>query len=279
MQPLISIDCSINYRTSSQLQISHHYTTKALGRAWAPSPIHSPGRVSSQGRFGPWPSNTNTSTNNNPPRPRQNQHAAQEPWHQDLRILRGRPIERLAVLVGLLLFAAFLAYHHDRFHFVDSAAHHVWNSSKDLLRLGGGGGGSLIPAWSRGVDWRDFAYVSYATSLDRVCDSLMLAESLHRLGAKPETLILYAAGLGGGIDTSSSSTNLLLQQAIDFYGARVVPVEVPSSSSSSSISSIKIEESDTKGKDTIWPNPLPKSSPSTKPATSESSVLTPTQPY
>lgn len=179
--------------------MSHHYTTKALGRTWALSPIHSPGRVSSQGRLNPWPSNT---SNNNP----RQHHAstAQEPWHHSLRILRGRSIERLAVLLALLIFAAFLAYHHDRFHFFDSAAHHVWHSSiKNRLRLAGGRRGSLIPTWSR-VNWSEFAYVTFATSSDQVCNSLMLAESLHRLDTKPETLILFAADLGLGDDNGLS---------------------------------------------------------------------------
>jgi hypothetical protein len=230
--------------------MSHHYTTKALGRAWTPSPIHSPGgRVSSQSRFGPWPSRTSSNTNNNIPRHRQHIATdAQEPWHSSLRILRGRPIERLAVLLGLLVFTAFLAYHHDRLHFVDSAAYHVWNSSiKGRLRLGGG---SLIPTWSR-VDWSEFAYISFATSPDDVCDSLMLAESLHRLGAKPETVILYAADLGQGDSLLSSPSVPLLQEAVELYGARVEAVEVLSSST-------KEGGGETKKEDSTWPQSLTK---------------------
>jgi hypothetical protein len=232
--------------------MSHHYTTKALGRAWAPSPIHSPGRVSSQGRLNPWPSNKNS------PRPRQHHAAAstaQEPWHHSLRILRGRPIERLAILLALILFTAFLAYHHDRFHFVDSAAHHVWNSSiNNRLRLAGSRGGSLIPAWSR-VDWSEFAYVTYATTPDYLCNSLMLAESLHRLGAKPETLILHAAN-----STSSPASARLLQNAVKLYGARVESVQVLNSSSatSSSSSSPKEGESEPTKKDSTWTQSLTK---------------------
>jgi hypothetical protein len=211
--------------------MSNHYTTKALGRAWTPSPIHSPGRVSSQSRSGPWPSRNSSNNNNNPPGARQHSTAAQEPWHHSLRILRGRPLERLAVLFVLLLFTAFLAYHHDRLHFVGSAAHHVWNSAKNRSRLPGRG--STDPAWSH-VDWSDFAYISYATTPDCLCNSLMLAESLHRLGAKPETLILYAADLGGEEENAtsfpSSPSARLLHQASALYGARTEPVEVLNSS-------------------------------------------------
>jgi hypothetical protein len=237
--------------------MSHHYTTKALGRAWTPSPIHSPGgRVSSQSRFGPWPSKTsssNTNNNNNIPRHRQHITAdAQEPWHASLRILRGRPTERLAVLLGLLVFTAFLAYHYDRLHFADSAAHHVWNSSKMRLGIGGGRSrGSLIPIWGR-VDWSEFAYISFATSPDDVCDSLMLAESLHRLGVKPETVILYAADLGQGDSLLSSPSVPLLQEAVELYGARVEAVEVLGSSSST-------KDGEGEGKDDgTWPQSLTK---------------------
>ena len=226
--------------------MSHHYTTKALGRAWVPSPIQSPGRISSQGRLNPWPANTNTnSTTSNRPR----QHAAvEEPWHHSLRILRGRPIERLAVLLALLVFTAFLAYHHDRFHFVDSAAHHVWNYSRNGLRLAGSRGGSLIPTWSR-VNWSEFVYISYATTPDDVCNSLMLAESLHRLGAKPDTVILYTEDL---VRSSSPSSTLLLQQAIALYGAHVKPVPGLSTSTKEGVGETKEEDN------TVWPQHLTK---------------------
>jgi hypothetical protein len=246
--------------------MSNHYTIKALGRAWAPSPIHSPGLVSSQSRLNPWPSNnTSSNNNNNSPSPRLHHAAAptaQEPWHHSLRVLRGRPLERLAILLALLVFTAFLAYHHDRFLFVDSAAHHVWNSSiKNRLRLSGGGG-SLIPTWSR-VDWSEFAYVTYATTPDYLCNSIMLAESLHRLGAKPETLILYAAELGVGYNDSSSSSSSspasarLLQEAVELYGARIEPVQVLNSSSATS-SSPKDGDSEPTKQDNTWTQSLTK---------------------
>lgn len=224
---VVDLNQQLSSLNSFHLQISHHCTTKALDRAGAPSPIHSQRTVSSsQSRFGPWPSNNNGS---NSPRPRQHHHsvAAQESWHQTLRILRGRPIERLLVLLALLVFTAFLAYHHDRLHFVDSATHHLWNSPKHRFRLDRGD--SLIPSWSR-VDWSEFAYVSYALSPENVCNSVMLAESLWRLEARAETLVLVAGEKVGGDGQSSSSSARLLQQASDFYGARVKAVKVLSSS-------------------------------------------------
>jgi hypothetical protein len=188
--------------------MSHHYATKALGRAWMPSPTASP-RILSRGRY-------------DTVRLRQTA-VAQDSWFQDLRLLRGRLIERLGVVLALAICAAYLVFRHDQFV---KPAVHVWTQSLNRLRLGG----SLIPSWSR-VDWSAYAYVTYATSRDHVCNSLMLAESLHRLGARPNTLILYASELVSELDPNTSLARLL-QQATQMYDARVQPVNLLSSASS-----------------------------------------------
>jgi hypothetical protein len=113
--------------------------------------------------------------------------------------------------------------HYDQF--VEPAAL-VWTASLHRLRAGG----SLLPSWSR-VDWSSYAYVSYATSSDHLCNSLMLAESLHRLGAKADTLILYGTELAPDTNANTSSARLL-QQASQMYGARAQPVDVLDRSSS-----------------------------------------------
>ncbi|KAM0716868.1 hypothetical protein Q7P37_006720 [Cladosporium fusiforme] len=198
--------------------MAHHYTTKALGRVWAPSSPTTPTRATSRGRFGVWPIISNADTT--PARQRSQQHGAgapQESWFQDLRILRGRLAERLGVLLALFICVSFLAFHRDRF--LTPGAVHVW-ASVHRLRFGGG---SLLPFWSR-VDWRRHAYVSYATTPEHVCNSLMLAESLHRLGAKPDTLILYAAELAA----TSTSVPPLLLQARSQYHAQTEAVDVVS---------------------------------------------------
>lgn len=59
----------------------------------------------------------------------------------------------------------------------------------------------------------------------------MLAESLHRLGARPDTLILYAANLTPDIETNMAASARLLLQARELYGALIQPVDVLSSSS------------------------------------------------
>lgn len=194
------------------------YSTKALGRAWPPStPTASP-RTSSRGRFIPWDLNP----------PRQRPPAVEESWFQDFRLLRGRLTERLVLILVLIFCAAFLIRNHE--HLI-SPGTRAWVATLHVSRLSG----SLLPPWSR-VGWSDYAYVSYATTPDYLCNSVMLAESLHRLGAKPDTLILYSSDL-----TTSSSPHpasaRLIYQATALYGAHTEPVSVLSASSSSFSSS------------------------------------------
>ena len=40
-------------------------------------------------------------------------------------------------------------------------------------------------------DWSRFAYVQYVTNLPYLCNSVMLFESLYRLGSMPDRLLLY----------------------------------------------------------------------------------------
>lgn len=44
---------------------------------------------------------------------------------------------------------------------------------------------------SNDVDWRRFAYVQYVTNALYLCNSIMIFEQLHSLGAKPDLLLLY----------------------------------------------------------------------------------------
>lgn len=41
------------------------------------------------------------------------------------------------------------------------------------------------------VNWAEFAYVQYATSIDYLCNSVMIFEQLHHLETKPGKLLLY----------------------------------------------------------------------------------------
>lgn len=159
--------------------MAHLYSTKSLGRIWAPSTPSSSPRVASKGRFDS--SSTDTAAVS----------------LRDIRIFRGRPVERLGLAVCLLTLLVFLACRTPTLHFPNTSGF------GKVLRLGG----SVIPTWHR-TRWDQFAYITYATSLDHLCNSLMLAESLHRLRAKPRTLILYSSDLLSS-DSNTSVLHLL----------------------------------------------------------------------
>jgi alpha-N-acetylglucosamine transferase len=132
-------------------------------------------------------------------------------------------MERLGVIPALVICVAYLVCHHNQ---LVEPATHAWTASMQRIRIVG----SLLPSWSR-IDWSSYACVSYATSSDHLCNSVMLAESLYRLGARPDTLILYATDLAADSQANASSARLL-QQATQMYGARVQPVAVLNSPSS-----------------------------------------------
>ena len=78
------------------------------------------------------------------------------------------------------------------------------------------------------VDWSRFAYTQYATDEPYLCNSVMLFESLHRLGSRAERLLLYPSNFrisDAGTDDESRESRLL-RKARDDYNVNVEPVEV-----------------------------------------------------
>ncbi|KAF2264010.1 nucleotide-diphospho-sugar transferase [Lojkania enalia] len=79
-----------------------------------------------------------------------------------------------------------------------------------------------------GVQWSEFAYVQYVTNANYLCNSLMILESLYRLGAKADRIILYPnhwkVPTDDGVDSSFESK--LLAQARDQYKTKLVPIQV-----------------------------------------------------
>lgn len=76
---------------------------------------------------------------------------------------------------------------------------------------------------SDAIDWHRFAYVQYVTNLPYLCNSVMLFESLHRLGCKPDRLMMFPSHFS----TEDNSTEaLLLRKARDEYRVILKPIEV-----------------------------------------------------
>jgi len=77
------------------------------------------------------------------------------------------------------------------------------------------------------VDWSRFAYTQYVTDTDYLCNSVMLFESLHRLGSKADRLIMYPDYFSVSDDDNSREAKLL-RIARDKYGVRLRPIQVQS---------------------------------------------------
>lgn len=73
------------------------------------------------------------------------------------------------------------------------------------------------------VDWSRFAYSQYVTEKNYLCNSLMIFETLHRLGSKAERLMMYPEQWSLESDTPETK---LLQQARDDYNVKLVPIHV-----------------------------------------------------
>jgi len=73
------------------------------------------------------------------------------------------------------------------------------------------------------LDWKRFAYVQYVTNTAYLCNSVMLFESLHRLGTKADKLMMYPAQFVPGASTKEGK---LLAKARDVYGVKLTPIDV-----------------------------------------------------
>ncbi len=75
------------------------------------------------------------------------------------------------------------------------------------------------------IDWSRFAYAQYVTTPAYLCNSVMIFESLHRLGARADKLMMYPHQW----DVSPENDNFesrMLRKARDEYGVGLAPIEV-----------------------------------------------------
>lgn len=78
------------------------------------------------------------------------------------------------------------------------------------------------------VDWSRFAYAQYVTDGDYLCNSVMIFEALHRLGAKAERIMMYPYWmLKDPVDGQAGTpTAKLLVKARDEYDVKLIPIHV-----------------------------------------------------
>lgn len=73
------------------------------------------------------------------------------------------------------------------------------------------------------ADWSKFAYAQYVTEKNYLCNSLMIFETLQRLGSKAERLMMYPEQWSLESDSLES---VLLRKARDDYYVKLVPIHV-----------------------------------------------------
>jgi len=96
----------------------------------------------------------------------------------------------------------------------------------------------------RDIDWSQFAYTQYVTNTDYLCNSLMIFETLHRMGSKADRLLLYPTTLLNANTTGDSTVDHLLARANTDYNVRLISIEEQHKSNvhRSSLSEIIIQE-------------------------------------
>ncbi|KAI0409105.1 glucose N-acetyltransferase [Xylaria palmicola] len=116
-----------------------------------------------------------------------------------------------------------------------------YNQIPSLATIRGGSGASsatmgangdclpaVVPSFDgSSVDWSRFAYTQYATNKEYLCNSVMIFETLYRLKAKAERVMMYPENMMDPTETDPKSNEAkLLVKARDQYGVKLVPVSV-----------------------------------------------------
>ncbi|KAM5345885.1 hypothetical protein ACJ41O_011746 [Fusarium nematophilum] len=77
------------------------------------------------------------------------------------------------------------------------------------------------------VDWSRFAYVQYVTNEDYLCNSVMIFETLYRLGSKADRVMMYPGWmLRPDAQESKSHPGRLLIRARDEYNVKLQPIQI-----------------------------------------------------
>ncbi|KAF7552520.1 hypothetical protein G7Z17_g4256 [Cylindrodendrum hubeiense] len=77
------------------------------------------------------------------------------------------------------------------------------------------------------VDWSRFAYTQYVTDSDYLCNSVMIFETLHRLGSKADRVMMYPFEmLDPKATESESEVGRLLIKSRDEYQVKLMPIEI-----------------------------------------------------
>ena len=76
------------------------------------------------------------------------------------------------------------------------------------------------------IDWSRFAYTQYATSETYLCNSVMLFETLQRLGSRADRVLFYPKEWDLVVENESDRISQLLVMAKEKLKVQMVPVTI-----------------------------------------------------
>ncbi|KAI1453125.1 glycosyltransferase family 8 protein [Annulohypoxylon moriforme] len=87
---------------------------------------------------------------------------------------------------------------------------------------------AVVPSFEEAqVNWSRFAYTQYVTNAAYLCNSVMIFETLFRLGSKADRVMMYPETMMDPGETNPSSEEArLIVKARDEYKVKLVPVSV-----------------------------------------------------
>lgn len=87
---------------------------------------------------------------------------------------------------------------------------------------------AVVPTFEENkVDWSRYAYTQYVTNAAYLCNSVMIFETLNRLGSKADRVMMYPEKMMDPAETNPTSEEAkLLAKARDQYKVKLVPVSV-----------------------------------------------------
>ena len=109
------------------------------------------------------------------------------------------------------------------------------------------------------TDWSRFAYVQYVTDSAYLCNSVMLFETLHRLGtSRADRVMMYPAHMVDPTATTATTHDgHLLLQARDDFNVKLVPITVQERHTLDCMSAILANSSPHPSSGSRWTQPCP----------------------
>ncbi|KXJ91695.1 nucleotide-diphospho-sugar transferase [Microdochium bolleyi] len=129
---------------------------------------------------------------------------------------------RVAASVAAVLGVFYLAFHnYDRLPSLDDLRGGAASSTSECKP-------AVVPPYNEhSVDWSRFAYTQYVTNKAYLCNSVMIFETLHRLGSKADRVMMYPDSMMDPAETNPSTEEAkLLAKARDEYKVKLTPVGV-----------------------------------------------------